>query len=748
MSPAYHRHHLNSAKKSGYNSQSGSSEEKDNILNEMKEKRSNESLTLTVKPEQFRLPFVSKVMATAVLENNNDSAVCFIVGTNSPESLEIDPRAGCISPRGEAFITVRRPKKVVVTHKNENLIFKIKYCIFCNSTENHKLHSDHYHAMHEENTFEGHTGENCGFMHPKRESSYLKHSKKRHLKPDESDEAISKNEIFFKPSSKRGVSATHPKVPQHNEITLKFESPNDFKLLNAENFKTRSCRKGENGGNSSGDEEAIKETATCRCNHCSMPATKRKYEKKIFQNQCSDCDHLSNNYCCRTADNGLSVGIKCSNKNKCQHLEHCIREKSGNVCCGCVHNYCKCCNCCCCKISCNCKGNTCLQGNWSYNKDFKDDNYIDSKMRKYMRLKLQNKELSEEGIRGGKQFKKIPKHHKINCKCSVEILVNRPKVLPSTFTKEHLIFKIKYCSHKNSANPNTKYSTLHRRPQEQVYIINNKITNEDICSKQTYCYSNMYKRSNIQNRLQHRLRILGSQTSSNSLSTDKTKFGNTTKIQRKSRHPFTIYQPFTNERLTIQNEIVRRTMRECYRRVSPLKHTAGDDKNVSAIKKYIEKAKIKNSLLKHNNICKESGDDSINLNCYPASDEKMLQEMVNHQQFDETNTECNFNCTCQFHDAEANDNCHYHDCNDCSPLLQDHYLDNEHFSSTESSDESSFRNEYCYKNEDSKVNDRKRKKTPTRDVTKMAQESASKFICFSALIFLFLFGIIIFHLWE
>ncbi|GBN93871.1 hypothetical protein AVEN_271628-1 [Araneus ventricosus] len=85
---------------------SSSSEEKDNLLNEMREKRGNESLTLTVKPKQFRLPFISRVKATVVLENNNNSTVCFIVGSNTPETLEIEPSTGCINPGEKVLISI------------------------------------------------------------------------------------------------------------------------------------------------------------------------------------------------------------------------------------------------------------------------------------------------------------------------------------------------------------------------------------------------------------------------------------------------------------------------------------------------------------------------------------------------------------------------------------------------------------------------------------------------------------------
>ncbi|GBN36664.1 hypothetical protein AVEN_233607-1 [Araneus ventricosus] len=330
----------------------------------------------------------------------------------------------------------------------------------------------------------------------------------------------------------------------------------------------------------------------------------------------------------------------------------------------------------------------------------------------------------------------------------VQVLVSRPKILPSAFSNEYLIFKFKYCSHNKLEN--AKLSTLHQSSEEQVYIINIITTNRNICSKQTYCACKIGKSSATHNnQLYDRLNILSSQKSANSLSTDKTRLSNGTKNQRKSRHPFTFYQPFSNETIPIENETARRSSTESFRRISPLKHTAGDDKNVSAINKYIEIAKIKNTLLKRNNVREECCGNAIDLiHCYP-SNEETLQKIENHQQFDERNDECNFKWHCELHDDQASDICHHHECDNCSPPLEHCYHDHEDVSSNESNDECCIRHvndlsKKTHNNEDAEEK-RRKKYISTEDVTKMAQKSVIKFICFPVLILILTLGIVTFH---
>nr|GBN97441.1 hypothetical protein AVEN_17852-1 [Araneus ventricosus] len=405
-------------KKINYSSLSASSDEKDNLLNEMREKQSNESLTLAVKPEQFRLPFVSRAKDTVVLENNNNYAVCFIVGSNSPETLEIEPRTGCIGPGKKAFITVKRPKIVIVTYKNENLIFKTKYCIICNSTDNYTIDSDHDRARLEENTFEKYNEDHYRISCQKPDSHHLYHSKKRHMKPKKSFEIISRNEINFTPTTNRDTLTIHPKLPQHSEILF---SPNEFKSIDEEYFKSGLYEKETCDGNRSEEYKAMKNFAKCRFNQCSMPATERKCEKERFQSQCYKCfhgDHLSR-YCCQYEDNGLSVGVECSNKNKFQQIEHCVRQKDRNICSGSMKKRSKTRNggpSSHCKTSCKCKDNVCLQEKYSPKKTFQDHRYSDSKMRKRMKLGLQE---NEDETTERKELKNIPKSCKDHCKCSV-----------------------------------------------------------------------------------------------------------------------------------------------------------------------------------------------------------------------------------------------------------------------------------------------------------------------------------------
>ncbi|GBN36663.1 hypothetical protein AVEN_233608-1 [Araneus ventricosus] len=154
-----------------------------------------------------------------------------------------------------------------------------------------------------------------------------------------------------------------------------------------------------------------------------MPATKKKCENEMLKCHCCNCfscNHLSPK-CCQCQQMNLSSGIKCSNKNKFQQKEHCIREKSGKVCCGCVQKRCKSCNrvsCCHCKTCCNRKDNVYLQDTSSSDRHFKNGKYIDSKMRKRMKLDMQDKKFIEEDITEGKRLKNVPKHHKVKCKCS------------------------------------------------------------------------------------------------------------------------------------------------------------------------------------------------------------------------------------------------------------------------------------------------------------------------------------------
>ncbi|GBN28559.1 hypothetical protein AVEN_181597-1 [Araneus ventricosus] len=419
MSPACHWPHLNTMKKYNCRSLSASSEEKDNILNEMREKANSDSLNLTVKPELFHLPFTSRAKVIVALENNNNSAVCFIVDTNSPETLEIEPRTGCTGPGEKAFITVKRPKSVLVTYKNENLIFKIKYCIFCNSTKNYMIDSDHNRVRREENALEKYKDGHYIISCPKPDCHHLNHSKNMHLKPNESYEIISKNEITYRPSAKRDTLVTHPKPARRYESLF---SPNQFKSIDGEYFKPGLCRKETCNGNSSDENKAMKNFEKCRWNHCSKPATNRKCEKERFQGQCYKCldgDHLSRS-CCQYEDNGLSTGIKCSSKNKCQQIKHRVRQKDRNICSGHKKKRSKTRNDDLSIHSKNCPkfkdNDVFLQEKYSPKENFQDDRYSNSNMRKRRKLGLQGND--GEGVER-KAPKNVLKSHKDHCKCSV-----------------------------------------------------------------------------------------------------------------------------------------------------------------------------------------------------------------------------------------------------------------------------------------------------------------------------------------
>ncbi|GFR01759.1 hypothetical protein TNCT_670121, partial [Trichonephila clavata] len=94
------RHHLKIDKNCFDNNHQLSLEEDTNVMT-MKEKEHGESLTLEIRPEQLRLPLISKAKATTILHNKNDCVIHFVVDTNSPETLTIKPWEGCIEPRKE-----------------------------------------------------------------------------------------------------------------------------------------------------------------------------------------------------------------------------------------------------------------------------------------------------------------------------------------------------------------------------------------------------------------------------------------------------------------------------------------------------------------------------------------------------------------------------------------------------------------------------------------------------------------------
>ncbi|GFV84265.1 uncharacterized protein TNCV_1591241, partial [Trichonephila clavipes] len=187
----------------------------------------------------------------------------------------------------------------------------------------------------------------------------------------------------------------------------------------------------------------------------------------------------------------------------------------------------------------------------------------------------------------------------------VRISVSRPKTLLATQINEHLTFKVKYCCHKKSENSrNTHFS---QNGNEQTYTIHNKITRGNHQSKKNPCGCTICNYAFNNEPFHH---TYDNSKTLDSLISDKKKINkpqSDPKTQRKRRHSFTIYEPFvgepSNRRENIEKCLATRTQHH-----SPLKHTPGDNWNVSAIKKYIQDLKIKKALLKQDN------DDSGNVN--------------------------------------------------------------------------------------------------------------------------------------
>ncbi|GFR24556.1 uncharacterized protein TNCT_265281 [Trichonephila clavata] len=205
----------------------------------------------------------------------------------------------------------------------------------------------------------------------------------------------------------------------------------------------------------------------------------------------------------------------------------------------------------------------------------------------------------------------------INVGEEVHISVSRPKTLLVPQINEHLTFKVKYCCHKKFENSrNTRFS---QNGNEQTYTIHNKVTRGNHQSNKNLCGCTICNYSFNNKPFPH--------TSDNlktldSLISDRKKINkpqSDPKTQRKRRHSFTIYEPFvgetSNRRENIQKCLAARTQHH-----SPLKHTPGDNWNVSAIKKYIEDLKNKKALLKQDN----NNSENTNSSSTSSSSERSL----------------------------------------------------------------------------------------------------------------------------
>ncbi|GIY76106.1 uncharacterized protein CEXT_427871 [Caerostris extrusa] len=183
-----------------------------------------------------------------------------------------------------------------------------------------------------------------------------------------------------------------------------------------------------------------------------------------------------------------------------------------------------------------------------------------------------------------------------------QIRLSRPKSLPSALINEYLIFKIKYCHHVKSENSSKKYSHHKEGSEvERVYIINNKINNEKKLDNMTYCNCKICNHSSSKNNERHDyLESLRKPPIINPLLTDGKKIDKCSSdktYRRKTRHPFTIYSPFSSEVSSNQSESLQKSSTECLRNHSPFKRSSGDNK-ASEIDKYIKEVKTKNKAIK------------------------------------------------------------------------------------------------------------------------------------------------------
>ncbi|GFY42758.1 uncharacterized protein TNIN_269041 [Trichonephila inaurata madagascariensis] len=189
----------------------------------------------------------------------------------------------------------------------------------------------------------------------------------------------------------------------------------------------------------------------------------------------------------------------------------------------------------------------------------------------------------------------------------VRISVSRPKTLLVTQINEHLTFKVKYCCHKKSENSRNTQFPFSQNGNEQTYTIHNKITRGTHQSNKNPCGCTICNYSFNKEPFHHTSH--NSKTLDSLISSKKkiNKAQSDSKTQRKRRHSFTIYEPFvgetSNHKENIQKCLAARTQHR-----SPLKHTPGDNWNVSAIKKYIQDLKIKKALLK------QDSNNSVNEN--------------------------------------------------------------------------------------------------------------------------------------
>ncbi|GFT69474.1 MSP domain-containing protein [Nephila pilipes] len=303
------------------------------------ENEKEKTLTLTIKPEEFRLPFISKARATIVLQNKNDCVIHFNVATNSPETLRISQQQGCIEARKEAHIVIRRPKKIFATNRKENLIFKIKHCSDCN------LINDTWYCN-------ANPVENFPKSH-QRDKRFLssKYHYEKNLRPEDSNEIIYNCGILYDqqlPNKK--FPPTGSKLPQHHQTSCKHHllqryKPNrqttncDF-ITECDNNLSKYCN-GNVHCSCNSDQQKIQNSTDLK--QAKMDKTfqlsARPYkEHEKFQNVCKNCHH------CRNIPH------------KCRHLvethdtfddssEFKREDRNKNTCCTHVRKKCKICNC-------------------------------------------------------------------------------------------------------------------------------------------------------------------------------------------------------------------------------------------------------------------------------------------------------------------------------------------------------------------------------------------------------------------
>ncbi|GIY83741.1 uncharacterized protein CDAR_171601 [Caerostris darwini] len=287
-----HRHNLNIANDFLHN---GNLEERDNFLNERKQTQNIESLILTVRPEQFRLPLISKAKATVTLQNRNNCTIYFVVDTNSPETLILKPQTGCIGPGDEVYISVKRPKRLINTYKKENLIFKIKYCCYCNSEDDRK-HTEHYSDLKYEDKCPHHKKRKYGVYCTKHNTRELKHRENEFLKSEQQHDTISRNKICRMCNfPKEDYLSTFAKIPQYHETS----SPTDYASINHERCKSCSYKKAIHDDIIDDIDEARNISTKCQCtgkiycNYKLKPCNTKIHPKnKAF---CSDCNKCNTN---------------------------------------------------------------------------------------------------------------------------------------------------------------------------------------------------------------------------------------------------------------------------------------------------------------------------------------------------------------------------------------------------------------------------------------------------------------------